>query len=246
MLDPANREALRLAISAGLQLAFKKSVLVNGKVKKVWSQAGVETRPRSRLILSCQPAQMQVRPLLQDMIRASVAKSKAALVGRDNAEIAENISRMAEQEKKRAKSAAARSLDPWLVESAASCAADWVKKNPGRRADKHSAFAVIFGKMSLRMCTCSGSEVDELCPAHVLGSISLADIIYWVSEFIFEHIPFAVPTLPMALACKMQSQSASNAGRSLKDAKDAAAAAVPAFCSFLCTDAWLNLYFTRV
>ncbi len=39
LLDPINRDALRTAISHGLQFAFTKVIVMGGKPKKCWSQA---------------------------------------------------------------------------------------------------------------------------------------------------------------------------------------------------------------
>ncbi|CAJ1353145.1 unnamed protein product [Effrenium voratum] len=206
LLDPANRDALRLALSSGLQLAFRKSVILNGKPKKVWSQ---------------------VRPLLQDMIRKSVAKLNASLVGFDNSEIAANITKMAEQEKQRARSAASRDLEGWLVESAVDCVRGWVKRNPSASHLDHSTFAVVWRTVCARICSCaSATEPSKTCPAHAMCSLSLADIIWWMSEIIFEHIPFAVPTVPMALTCRVQQHTPSDR-----------APHVPPSCAFLCNDA---------
>lgn len=40
LLDMAHRDALRQAISYAMQFALRKSVVISGKARKVWSQAG--------------------------------------------------------------------------------------------------------------------------------------------------------------------------------------------------------------
>ncbi len=168
---------------------------------------------------------MQVRPLLQDIIRTSLQKSKTSLTGRDNAEIAEHISRTAEQEKQREKSATSRNLECWLVAAAASSVESWLKQNNHGDIWQHTAFIAVWRHVHQKLVACSNlSETDVKA---YTCSASLADFVYWMSEAIFEHIPYAVPTVPMALLSRV-----------IHDQQ-----AVPPFLHFLCVQPVLCMHF---
>ena len=144
-------------------------------------------------------------------------KSKAALCGRDSSEIAEHISKMAEQEKQREKTVTSRSLEGWLVQPAAQCVETWLKQNNHADIRHHTAFIAAWRQVHHKLVACSDIEKEKR--SAYTCSASLADVVFWMSESIFEHIPFAVPTVPVALlSCATQGEPP----------------AVPSFLDFLC------------
>ena len=167
---------------------------------------------------------------MQDMIRKAIIKSKGTLTGRDNAEIAENITRNAEQEKHRQTSAASRSLECWIIQSAATTVEKWLKQNNQLSIKQHSAFTAVCKATIAKVMGCSDigekekikSKGDRSCSA------SLADLVFWMTESIFEHVPYAVPTVPMAL---------------LSGTAKSPDMALPSFVDFLCEKVEKALWF---
>ena len=151
------------------------------------------------------------------------------ILGRENSEISDNMTKSAETEQVKSKTNAQVDLEAWLTKSAATAACQWLMKNQSTSLREHTAFAAVSSNTYGHLCTCnSGGEVSERCRVHGNPSLALADLVWFISDAIYEHVPACVPSVPMAFNLSLQDASA-RAGEGAPDGAD-----IPQHLRYLC------------
>ena len=214
-MEPCNRRCLRNALGLAVEFAFHSKLIVNGKPKKVWSQ---------------------VRPMLQDIIHKGVAKNKAAMP----ATAAEGVEQIA---KDLVRDAAAvgtsapgeKNIMLWMTEASAETVRKWLSSNGSTNPCDHAAFCAAKNKLLGRLCKCRRDP--SCCPVHAEASATLADVLWWCADAIYEYMPCAVPTFPLAMVVKVSSApSAAAPVAGLSGHNAPGDSGLPAFCHFLCKE----------
>ena len=165
-------------------------------------------------------------------------ESKAKLIGANQGEIAENMVRASAAERvslaEKGLSPGQRNVAVWLAESAADAVKAWAQRNSSKNLREHPDYIATLKKVMETVCSCHRDAAE--CKVHgsqTKGSVGIADLIWWVTDAMFDHIPAAVPSFPLALVTKL-------AG--FKTETDISGN-IPPFAHFLCVetevDTWL-------
>ena len=206
-MDPANRRPLKTALGLALEFVWHKTVIIQAKPKRVWSQ---------------------LRPLLQDAIKRGIARSRA-VVADVGPEGVEAMTRCLEKDALTANATTPgeKSVSLWLTEASADMVRKWLGSNGSRTPSEHSAFCSSMNKLMGRLCKCRRDV--HTCPVHAEASVTLADLVWWSADAIYENVPTAVPSLSLAMTLKFSSAQSYAVA-----VAEALSGAVPSFCHFLC------------
>lgn len=157
--------------------------------------------------------------------------AKAKLVGANPGEIAENIVNAARAERvslaEKWFSAGQRNVNTWLTESAGATTQAWAHRNGSKDVHDHPDFAAAFKHLMDRVCTCHRDQ-DE-CKVHDSSRVfpvSLADLVWWATDAMFDHVPSAVPSFSLAVVNKVTAFTNPSERSS----------AIPSFAHFLCEE----------
>ena len=112
----------------------------------------------------------------------------------------------------------------WLTEASAEMVRTWVSSNNTCNVTGHAAFGAALTKLTGKVCKCRKDPTS--CPVHADACVTLADLMWFSSDAIFEYVPVAVSTLPLALTVKIAKTTSSASSDT----------GVPAFCRFMCKE----------
>ena len=170
-----------------------------------------------------------MRPVLQDIVQKGIAKNRAVLPP-TSAEGVECIAKDLARDVLTAGSntPGEKSMMLWMTDSSAEVVRKWLAANGSVNALDHPAFCAARNKLLGRLCKCR--KDPSTCPVHAEASVTLADVSWWAADAIFEHMPCAVPTFPLALAVKVSGASPAALSISAENG------GLPSFCHFLCKE----------
>ncbi|CAJ1360331.1 unnamed protein product, partial [Effrenium voratum] len=192
LMDPSMAPVLHLAVSLALEFAWFKQVVIAGRPKKVWSQAGV-------------------RPALQDLVKTAVGKIKARLPlmpDGDCGGLLQALTSELKSDNSGSASAAERAVASWLTEAHATTCLTWVRSNgrlavcKSKRIKETQAFAAALTSCKSRVCSC-GDDTAQCAIHDGAKTMALSDMVWLVADGIFEHIPAAVPQIALAVVVKI-------------------------------------------
>ena len=130
-------------------------------------------------------------------------------------------------------SAGERSVNMWLTAPTGKTVVQWVNSNKASSVTEHPAFDAVLNSALPRLCCCSDQSQKATCPAHEAGNTTLSDMLWVVSDGIFEHVPASVPHFALALTIRAAVCNDSSAAEASASGDPNSAASIPPFTHFL-------------
>ena len=209
----AHPRSLRQALAIAIEFVFNKSVCVQNKLKKTWSS---------------------VRPLVQDAMRKGISRTKSSATASDGAAGLAAITDecMRESLVANVSTPGEKNVMLWLTEASAESVRKWIAKNGSNNVTGHAAFGAAVTKLVSRLCRCRKDASS--CPVHADATLTLADLLWLAADAIFDNVPTAVCTLPLAMALKCQQSPPQAVNVGSAGSAASAPECLPVFCRFLC------------
>ena len=177
-------------------------------------------------LLDSSTSQLQVRPVLQEMMRGAVRKMKSRLPGDGSEAVAQLSIACAEEVGAGAQnfqSAGQESVLAWFNKSSATATTTWLSQNDAEDIAQHPAYTAALVKVCRRVNDACHASKESACPPLALG-----DLIWIVADEIWDNVPACVPGFAAAMTAHVSEQGES-AGVGVVDS-------VPPFARFLCVE----------
>ena len=189
LTDPAIEPTFRDAVRICMEFAFYGVVQVSGRTKKIWSQ---------------------LRPCVQEMVRKCAARKKAVLPGGNVTDIFRSMQAELSLAETEAGGPAEQNLKSRFMNSAAAkIVQKWIEMNNAADVTAQPCFQAALSAILAEVCVCRRGNNN--CPAHDLGTLSLADLLYLIADAVHQHVPAAVPGFAVGLILCFAEKEATNA-----------------------------------
>ena len=115
-----------------------------------------------------------------------------------------------------------KSASLWLKPESAALCENWLAgTNLNQSIGQQQTYTTLLHACAQRLCHCLQTDGKEQCPVHTPRSMSLSDLLWILTDYVFEHVAICVPHLAMAVLMRI----ASDESGSCED--------VPSYCHFL-------------